>query len=86
MYAHTAPYWIYAMRDTGVIPKAQELLKDDGVDEDFGYVSEEEISSVCFMPDNAEISAYIRTICIPKTMAARFHFHVDYKTHRPMKP
>ncbi len=43
-YAHAASLWIQGMEDEGVIPKPQEILKGGGVDENFGYVSEEEIS------------------------------------------
>lgn len=32
------------MEDEGVIPKPQEILKSSNVDEDLGYISEEEIS------------------------------------------
>lgn len=46
IFAHAAPYWIYEMQDEGIIPKPQEFLKDGGVNETFGYVSEEEISDI----------------------------------------
>lgn len=46
VYAHAAPYWVSALQDAGGIPTAQELLKDGGAEEDFGYVSEEEISDI----------------------------------------
>lgn len=32
------------MEDEGVIPKSLEILKSNNVDEDLGYISEEEIS------------------------------------------
>lgn len=54
-FAYSAPYWIYEMRDMGVIPDAQELFRDGAVDEDFGYVSEEAIS-------------YIFSWLVPQTM------------------
>lgn len=43
-YAHAASIWIKGMEDEGVIPKPQEILKSSNVDEEFGYISEEEIS------------------------------------------
>ena len=43
-YAHAASIWIKRMEDEGVIPKSQEILKSSNVDEDLGYISEEEIS------------------------------------------
>lgn len=43
-YAHAASIWIKGMEDEGVIPKLQEILKSSNVDEDLGYISEEEIS------------------------------------------
>ena len=43
-YAHAASIWIKGMEDEGVIPKSQEILKSSNVDEDLGYISEEEIS------------------------------------------
>lgn len=43
-YAHAASIWIKGMEDEGVIPKSQEILKSNNVDEDLGYISEEEIS------------------------------------------
>lgn len=43
-YAHAASIWIKGMEDKGVIPKSQEILKSSNVDEDLGYISEEEIS------------------------------------------
>lgn len=46
IFAHAAPYWIYEMQDEGIIPTPQELLKNGGVNENFGYVSEEEISDI----------------------------------------
>lgn len=55
IFAHSAPYWIYAMQDAGVSPTPQALLKDGGVDENFGYVSEEELS-------------YIFSWLVPQTM------------------
>lgn len=46
IYAHAASYWIQELQDENILPKAKELLKDGGVDENFGYVSEEEISDL----------------------------------------
>ena len=46
IFAHAAPYWIQEMQEEKILPKAKELLKDGGVDEIFGYVSEEEISDL----------------------------------------
>ena len=43
-YAHAASIWIQGMEDEGVIPKSQEILKSSNVDENIGYISEEEIS------------------------------------------
>ena len=43
-YAHAASIWIKGMEDEGVIPKSQEILKSSNADENFGYISEEEIS------------------------------------------
>lgn len=43
-YAHAASIWIKGMEDEGVIPKSLEILKSNNVDEDLGYISEEEIS------------------------------------------
>ena len=43
-YAHAASIWIKGMEDEGVIPKSQEILKSSNVDEDLGYISEENIS------------------------------------------
>ena len=43
-YAHAASIWIKGMEDEGVIPKPQKILKSSNVDEDLGYISEEEIS------------------------------------------
>ncbi len=45
-YAHAASYWICEMQDEGIIPEPEELLKDGGVNETFGYVSEEEINDI----------------------------------------
>ena len=46
IFAHAAPYWIQEMQEEKILPAAKELLKDGGVDETFGYVSEEEISDL----------------------------------------
>ena len=45
-YAHAASIWIKGMEDEGVIPKSQEILKSSNVDEDLGYISEEEIVNI----------------------------------------
>ena len=42
-YAHAASIWIKGMEDEGVIPKSHEILKSSNVDEDLGYISEEEL-------------------------------------------
>ena len=46
IFAHSPAYWIQKMIDEKIIPTAQELLKNGGVTECFGYVSEEEISAL----------------------------------------
>ena len=46
IFAHAAPYWIQEMQEEKILPAAKDLLKDGGVDETFGYVSEEEISDL----------------------------------------
>lgn len=46
IFAHAAPYWIQEMQEEKILPAAKELLKGGGVDETFGYVSEEEISDL----------------------------------------
>ena len=46
IYAHAAPYWIQELQEEKILPTAKELLKNGGVDETFGYVSEEEISDL----------------------------------------
>lgn len=46
IFAYTALYWIQELQDEKILPTAQDLLKDGGVDENFGYVSEEEISDL----------------------------------------
>ncbi|MDD2600770.1 MAG: hypothetical protein PHV32_16995 [Eubacteriales bacterium] len=46
IFAHSPAYWIQKMIDEKIIPTAQELLKNGGVTECFGYVSEEEISTL----------------------------------------
>ncbi len=46
LFAHAAPYWICAMQDADIIPTPQLLLKDGGADQNFGYVSEEEITGI----------------------------------------
>lgn len=46
IFAHAAPYWIQEMQEEKILPKSKELLKAGGVDETFGYVSEEEISDL----------------------------------------
>lgn len=43
-YAHAASIWIQGMEDERVIPNSQEILKSSNVDENLGYISEEEIS------------------------------------------
>ena len=46
IFAHSPAYWIQEMINEKIIPTAQELLKNGGVTECFGYVSEEEISAL----------------------------------------
>ena len=46
IFAHAAPYWIQELQDEKILPTVKELLKNGGVDENFGYVSEEEISDL----------------------------------------
>lgn len=46
IFAHAAPYWIQEMQEEKILPAAKELLKNEGVDEIFGYVPEEEISDL----------------------------------------
>ena len=46
IYAHAAPYWIQELQDERILPTAKELLENGGVDEDFKYVSEDEISDL----------------------------------------
>lgn len=86
-YAHAAPHWMYALQDAGIIPKVQTLLADDGVDEDFGYVSEEEISDVFdwLVPQTMEqhnMNAVIETAaefrCFEDFDERRSHQKVDF--------
>ena len=46
IFAHAAPYWIQELQDEKILPTAKELLMNGGVDENFCYVSEEEISDL----------------------------------------
>lgn len=46
IFAYAAPYWIQELQDEKILPTAKELLKNGGVDENFSYVSEEEISDL----------------------------------------
>lgn len=46
IYAHAASYWIKELQDEKILPTAQELLKNGGVNENFSYVSEEEITDL----------------------------------------
>lgn len=41
--AHSPAYWIQEMTDEKILPTPKELLDNDGLDFDFGYVSEAEI-------------------------------------------
>lgn len=43
--AHSPTYWIQEMTDEKIIPTAKELLDNGGLDFDFGYVSEAEVSN-----------------------------------------
>lgn len=45
-YIHAEPYLVQEMKEEKILPAAKELLKNGGVDEIFGYVSEEEISDL----------------------------------------
>ena len=46
IFAHAAPYWIQELQDEKILPTAKELLENGGVDENFCYVSEKEISDL----------------------------------------
>ena len=46
IFAHAAPYWIQELQDEKILPTAKELLKNGGVNKNFSYVSEEEISDL----------------------------------------
>lgn len=46
IFSHAAPYWIQEIQEKKILPAAKELLKGGGVDEAFGYVSEEEIPNL----------------------------------------
>lgn len=48
IFAHSPAYWIQEMLDEQIIPNASELLKNGGVDENFGYVPDEEVSGLFF--------------------------------------
>ena len=61
IYAHAAPYWIQELQDEKILSTAKELLENGGVDEDFKYVPEEEISDLF-------------TWLVPQTMA---HYNMD---------
>lgn len=87
LFAHAAPYWMYALQDAGIIPKAQTLLKDGGVDEDFGYVSENEIAGLFdwLVPQTMEqhnMDAVIETAaefrCFEDFDERRSHQKVDF--------
>lgn len=43
-YAHAVSYWIDELQEAGILPKAQDLLKNGGLNQRFGFVSLEEIS------------------------------------------
>lgn len=61
IFAHAALYWIQELQDEKILPTAKELLDNGGVDEDFKYVSEEEISDLF-------------TWLVPQTMA---HYNMN---------
>ena len=44
--AHSPSYWIQEMTDEKIIPTANDLLNNGGLDFDFGYVSEAEIENI----------------------------------------
>lgn len=46
IFAHSPAYWVQELQDMRVIPTAEGLFKDGGVDVDFGYVREEEIEAL----------------------------------------
>lgn len=43
IFAHSPAYWVQELQNEKIIPTAEDLFKDGGVDVDFGYVQEEEI-------------------------------------------
>ena len=43
---NAAPYWIQELQDERILPTAKELLENGRVDEDFKYVSEDDISDL----------------------------------------
>ena len=45
-YAHAAPLWISELEDEKILPKAVDLLRNGGVDEDFGFVDEREVEAL----------------------------------------
>lgn len=46
IFAHSPAYWVQELQDMRVIPTAEGLFKDGGVDVDFSYVQEEEIEAL----------------------------------------
>lgn len=44
--AHSPAYWIQEMQDESIIPQAEDLFRNNGVDEMFEFVSEAEISDI----------------------------------------
>lgn len=46
IFAHSPAYWIQELQDERIIPKAEDLFQNGGVDVDFGYVQEEEIEAL----------------------------------------
>lgn len=44
--AHSAAYWVQELLDEGILPSSQDLLRNGGVDVEFGYVPECEISEL----------------------------------------
>lgn len=46
IFAHSPAYWVQKLQDEKIIPTAENLFKDGGVDVDFGYVQEEEIEAL----------------------------------------
>jgi hypothetical protein len=46
IFAHSPAYWVQKLQDEKIIPTAEDLFKDGGVDVDFGYVDEREVEAL----------------------------------------